>query len=225
MKTSVHPSKAKRSWLIPSGLVLLSLVPAIAGMVRLHQLGSGAINPENARFFDSPWPVVIHIISVMVYSLLGAFQFSPAFRRRKPQWHRRSGYVLLPMALLTALSGLWMTLFYAWPKFDGIAVYSMRLIVGIAMILFLLLSLDALRKKQFALHGDWMIRTYALALGAGTQVFTHLPYGLFPSLQSETSRAVCMGSAWLINYLVAEWVIYRQHGSPTRLIRTKVASA
>ncbi|MGE3725163.1 MAG: DUF2306 domain-containing protein [Candidatus Sericytochromatia bacterium] len=225
MKTPLNPTKPTREWLIPVGLVLLSLVPVIAGMVRLHQMGSGAITPENTRFFASPWPVVIHILSVTVYSLLGAFQFSAVFRRRQPKWHRRAGYILLPMAFLTAFSGLWMTLFYPWPKFDGIAVYSMRLFVGMAMMVFLLLSLDAIRKRNFALHGAWMIRAYALALGAGTQVFTHLPFGLFPSIQNETSRAVCMGSAWLINYLVAEWVIYHQQCSQARFSKTKVAQA
>jgi hypothetical protein len=52
-------------------------------MVRLTQLGTGAaVTVDNARFFASPLPVVLHIAAVIVYSLLGAFQFAPAFRRR-----------------------------------------------------------------------------------------------------------------------------------------------
>lgn len=223
MNTIVVSKKQAPARLIPAGLILLSSVPVIAGMVRLNQLFSGAITPENARFFASSWPVVLHIFSVTIYSLLGALQFSPAIRRLKPKWHRRSGYILLPMAFLTALSGLWMTLFYPWPKLDGVAVYSMRLIVGVAMIAFIYLSIVAIRQKQFALHGAWMIRAYALGIGAGTQVLTHIPFGLFPGIQSETSRAICMGSAWLINYLVAEWVIQRQQMASPKLKRAKVA--
>ena len=52
----------KSDWLIPAALIALSLVPAIAGTVRLTQLGGGAEStPENVRFFASPLPVLLHI--------------------------------------------------------------------------------------------------------------------------------------------------------------------
>lgn len=76
----------KRDWLIPAGLVALSLVPALAGTARLVQLTDVAnATPENARFFASPLPVLMHIPAAIVYAILGAFQFSPGFRRQ----HRR----------------------------------------------------------------------------------------------------------------------------------------
>ena len=56
--------------------------------------------------------LVLHILCASVYALLGAFQFAPAFRRRRPGWHRRAGRLLVPAGLLVGLSGLWMTLFY-----------------------------------------------------------------------------------------------------------------
>lgn len=53
----------------------------LAGAVRLTELtGGAAVTERNARFFDSPAPVIIHIVSVTVYALLGAFQFVPALR-------------------------------------------------------------------------------------------------------------------------------------------------
>jgi hypothetical protein len=76
-------NSTKSDWLIPGALIALSMVPAVAGTVRLAQLAGGTtITPENARFFASPLPVVLHIPAVIVYSILGAFQFSPGFRRR-----------------------------------------------------------------------------------------------------------------------------------------------
>ena len=128
-------NSTRKDWLIPAGLVALSLVPAIAGTVRLTQLAGGAeITPENARFFASPLPVVLHIPAVIVYSILGAFQFSPGFRRRNRRWHRAAGKILVPRGLLAALSGLWMAHFYPWPAGDGQAVYLEHLVVGAAMI-------------------------------------------------------------------------------------------
>ncbi len=110
---------------------------------------------------------------------------------------------------MTALTGLWMTQFYPSVNFDGTVLYFMRLIVGSTMILFIGLSIDAIRKRDFPKHGAWMIRAYALALGAGTQVLTHIPFFIFPTIQGETTKALFMGLGWGINLVLAEWIIIR----------------
>src|SRR5687767_12978447 len=118
----------KSDWLVPAALIALSMVPAIAGSVRLTQLAGGAaITPENARFFAAPLPVVLHIPAAIAYSILGAFQFSPGIRRRHRAWHRSVGRILIPCGLIVALSGLWMAHFYPWPAGDGQLVYVERL--------------------------------------------------------------------------------------------------
>jgi uncharacterized membrane protein len=216
--------KSKKSdWLIPSSLIVLSLVPALAGTVRLAQLGSGAeITPENARFFAAPLPVVLHIPAAIVYSILGAFQFSPGFRRRRRGWHRAAGRILIPCGLLVALTGLWMTLVYPWPQGDGQLVYLERLVFGSAMLLSIALGINAIRGRNFASHGEWMIRAYAIGLGAGTQVLTHLPWFiLVDGKPGEGPRALMMGAGWAINVIVAEWIIRR----PTARPRTVLAAA
>ena len=169
----------KSDWLIPAGLIMLSLVPAIAGTVRVTQLASGAeVTPDNARVFAAPIPVMLHIPAAIVFSILGAFQFSASFRRRHRAWHRIAGRSLVPAGLIVALSGLWMTQFYAWPAGDGVGVYIERLVFGSAMLASLVLGIDAIRRRDFALHGQWMTRAYAIGLGAGTQVLTHFPWFL-----------------------------------------------
>ncbi len=210
-----HRARAAE-WLIPAGLLLLSVVPVLAGAVRLVELGSDApVTASNARFFAAPLPVVLHILSVTLYSLLGAFQFAPIFRRRHARWHRLAGRVLVPAGLTAALSGLWMTLFYPWSAGDGVALFWLRLLFGSAMLASLLLGVDALRRRQFAEHGAWMIRAYAIGLGAGTQVFTHLFWLVLVGQPTEASRAVLMGAGWVINLAVAEWII-RRHTSKAR---------
>lgn len=194
--------------LIPLGLILLSFVPAAGGSFRLFQLATDTGNtPETARFFAQPFPVVAHIISVILYSLLGALQFAPRFRRRHLKLHRRIGRLLIPAGFVTAISGLWMSHFYPWPAHDGVAIYIMRLFVGAGMLIALLLAVDAIRRRKFWQHGAWMIRAYALAMGAGTQVLTHIPLFLLQQEFSLTNRAIAMGAGWLINILVAEWII------------------
>jgi uncharacterized membrane protein len=203
-------TRSKADWLIPGGLVVLSLVPAIAGSARLAQFASGVVpNDAGARFHADPAPMVWHIVAVVIYSLLGAFQFSPGFRRRNPRWHRIAGRILLPAGMIAALSGLYMAGSYPWPPFDGFALYVVRLIVGTSMAMSLVLGFRAVLRRDFTAHSAWMIRAYALGLGAGTQVFTHIPYIAFPEIQGELSRTICMAAGWAINYVVAEWIIAR----------------
>jgi hypothetical protein len=74
--------EARRPWLVPAALVVLSLVPVAAGTARLVGLASGAaVTPENARFFASPLPAVLHILGASIWCLVGAFQFHPGLRR------------------------------------------------------------------------------------------------------------------------------------------------
>ena len=206
----------RSDWLIPVLLIALSVVPAVAGTARLAELAGGAdITPENARFFAAPLPVVLHILAVIPYSILGAFQFSPGLRRRRRGWHRAAGRFLAPCGLVAALSGLWMAHFYAWPAGDGQILYVERLAVGSAMAASIVLALAAVRRRDFASHGAWMTRAYAIGVGAGTQVFTHLPWlVLADGRPGELPRAVMMGAGWLINVVVAEWIIRR--GRATR---------
>ena len=213
------PTSTKAEWLIPTGLIALSLIPIAAGTVRVVQLGGGvAITPDNARFFAAPVPVVMHILSSVVFCVLGAFQFARGFRRRNPNWHRAAGRVLVPCGLVAALSALWMTQFYPPASFtgplpasfDGPSPYLIRLLTGSAMALFLCLGVTAVMRRDFPNHQAWMIRGYALALGAGTQAFTHLPWFLFPSIRGELARTLFMGAGWTINLAVAEWLIARQ---------------
>lgn len=209
-------TSTKTDWLLPAGLIALSLVPMMAGTVRLVELGGGApITPDNARFFAAPLPVALHIVSAVVYSVLGAFQFVPSLRQRKPNWHRAAGRILIPCGLVVALTGLWMTQFYPRAieppaSFDGSVLYVIRLLAGSAMALALCLGLAAVRRHDIARHRAWMMRAYALGLGAGTQVFTHIPWFLLPSIQGELARTLCMGAGWAINLAVAEWFIARQ---------------
>jgi uncharacterized membrane protein len=198
-------------WLIPAGLIVLSLLPSIAGSARVVQLATGAeITPENARFFASPVPVILHIVGAVIFSILGAVQFAPGFRRRRPGWHRVAGRIVAPAGLIVALSGLWMTLYYPWPQFDGVFVYAMRLVAGSAMAASLILGTRAILQRDVERHEAWMMRGYAIGMGAATQVLTHLPWFLFPDIQGELARALCMGAGWVINIAVAEWIISRQ---------------
>jgi uncharacterized membrane protein len=208
---------SSRQWLTPAGLVLLSAVPVLAGAARVVEItGGGQMTADNARFLAAPAPVVVHIVGATLYCLLGAFQFAPAFRRRRPGWHRVAGRVLVPCGLAAALSGVWMALFYERPPSDDVLLTPMRLVFGVAMAGCLVLGVAAIRRRDVAGHRAWMARGYAIGLGAGTQVLTHLPWTLLVGQPSGTPRVLLMLAGWVVNVVVVEWALRRQRIRSTR---------
>ena len=219
------PAKARSARWLVAGLLVLSAIPLASGAFRLTQLAGGAeITPANARFFAAPLPVVTHIVSAAIYSILGAFQFAPRFRQRYPGWHRVVGRILVPCGLVVGLSGLWMTLFYPWPDGDGALLYAFRLVFGSAMVVSIVLGFTTIRRGDVRRHRVWMARGYAIGLGAGTQMLTGMVGEMIAGPPSELSRALLMGAAWVINLLVAEWAI-RRRPARVRSGRARTAAA
>ena len=197
--------------MIPAALILLALVPVVAGAARLSDLATATPTSESTRFHASPLPVVLHIFGATLYALIGAFQFS---RTPHSRLHRIAGRIAFPMGLIAALSGLWMTLTYPWANADGVAVYAARLIFGTGMALSLILGVTNILKGNIPAHKAWMLRAYAIGMGAGTQVFTHLPWFLLVGQPTEAPRAVMMIAAWVLNLIIAEWLIRKENGAP-----------
>ncbi|MDP9981121.1 hypothetical protein J2W14_000497 [Pseudarthrobacter oxydans] len=227
---TVFPSPPMRRtrWLVPAALILLSLVPVVAGAARLTDLTGGEITEDNARFFDSPIPVLIHIPAVTVYLLLGAFQFLPSLRRGKrgkPSWHRIAGRILVPTGLLAALSGLWMAVFYDLPPLDGPLLLVLRLVFGSAMVVFIVLGFIAVRHREYVRHSEWMSRAYAIGIAQGTIVVVTIPWILLVGPVDELTRALLIGASWVLSLAVAEYFIYRRAQGPARPSRISARAA
>jgi cytochrome bd-type quinol oxidase subunit 2 len=208
-------SSRQRSWGVPAALVALSVIPVSAGTLRLIQLAGGPeLIPADSRF-SSPLPLIIHIVSSAVFALVGAFQFARRFRRRHRTWHRRAGRILVVAGLLVVASALWMTVFYEPEPGTGNLLYGFRLILTTATASCLVLGFTAARRRDLTSHRAWMIRAYALALGAGTQAFTvGIGTAIFGTsdLVGDLSRV----AAWVINLTVAELIIRRTIRRPAR---------
>ncbi len=217
-------SREKSGWPVPVALIALSLIPVISGSLRLIEVAGGPqLMPPNPRIAAFPAPLVVHVLGAVCYALLGAFQFSARLRRRHPGWHRKSGRILAGTGLAVAFSGLWMTLFYSDAP-GGTLLWAIRLLVGTAMAAAIVLGFTAIRRRDIPAHRAWMMRAYALGLGAGTQTITEgIGEALFGT--GDLSKAISMGSAWLINALVAEWLIRRPATRRARRARARAVLA
>ena len=192
-----------RRW-VPAALVALGLIPVFGGIgAPVELFGGPELIAADSRFAASPVPLVVHIVAAICYALVGAFQFSARIRRRRPGWHRRAGRVLAALGMAVALTGLWMTLFYAQKEGTGDLLYVFRLLAASGMGVSIVLGVTAIRARDIARHRAWMTRAYALGLGAGTQAFT---VGFGEAALGTTSR---WARGWAINLAVAEWFIRR----------------
>ena len=210
VRQTARTTRSTRSpgW-VPFALVALVLVPAISGSLRLIEVAGGPqVMPANPSITASPAPVVVHIVCAVLYAVLGAFQFSASLRLRHPRWHRTAGRVLVILGLAVAFTALWMTQFYPRHPGNGELAYLFRLAFGSGMAVCIILGFTAIRGGDVPRHRAWMTRSYALALGAGTQVITlgvgHAVFGA-----GELSTDLSLGAAWAINLAVAEYVIHR----------------
>ena len=191
-------------------LLLYSLVPVLGGLLRLADLTFGMpALPPNGRAVASPTPIVLHILGSVVFCVIGALQFLPGIRRANINLHRRLGRVVALAGLLSAMTGLWMTLVFEFPVgLQGDLLYWVRIGVSLAMAGFIVWAIISVRGGALADHRAHMIRAYAIAQGASTQAVLGIGWMLlFGTELSGPLRDVVMVSAWGINLLAAELLI------------------
>ncbi|HZR38612.1 MAG TPA: DUF2306 domain-containing protein, partial [Ktedonobacteraceae bacterium] len=114
------------------------------------------------------------------------------------------------------LSGLWMTQFFLFSlQSQSNLLYGFRMLFGSAMVLSIFLGLIAILRRDIARHRAWMIRGYAIGQGAGTQALTALLWVLIFGTLDQHNKDLLMGASWIINLVLAEWII-RRKGSKGR---------
>jgi hypothetical protein len=85
----------------------------------------------------------------------------------------------------------------------------LRLVFATLMVGSILLGLRAILRRDVRTHRAWMIRGYAIGMGAGTQFLVFVTVGLIAGEPDVTTTIILMGAAWVINLVVAEIAIRR----------------
>ena len=205
---AIRPVKpAASQWFTALLLALVSAIPVAVAIYLLVELATGQVRPDTVRLFASPVPVVLHIVGAASFAIFGALQFVAAFRRRFPGWHRSAGRVLLACGLLAGLTGLWMTLFYPRLPDTNDLLFVIRLVFSSAMLVFIALGFAAIRRRDVPHHRAWIMRAYAIGLGAGTQALVFMLVEMTAGHPDQLGKALLMGGSWLLNLGIAELVI------------------
>jgi len=152
------------------GLILLCLIGAAAVLRRMVVLASPARNvPAQLAGLDAAFAAkrvltLIHIVPALLLLLLVPFQFSRRFRCRHLRAHRWIGRSVIILGLLIGLSAIPMS---------QTPVGGAAEVVAIAFFdAFFLMALTKafihIRRREVALHREWIIRAMSIALGVAT---------------------------------------------------------
>ncbi len=201
---------SRREWTLLAIILVYCFVPTFGGLLRVVELGGGpAIVPENPRALAEPLPVVLHVLSSFLFCTVGTLQFLPSVRRLYPAMHRAAGRTVAAAGCVSALTGLWMTLSYAFPdELQGVLLYWARIALSLSMVGLIAWAVIAIRSGNVLGHGAAMLRAYAIGQGASTQ--GALLIGWLVAFGTEPSgplRDGIMVFAWGLNLLIAELMI------------------
>lgn len=197
-----------RAWPVPAALILYALLPIVMSTVRFIEIASDPVpTPDNARFLVMPIQIYLHAGGGVLYLIFGAFQFSQPLRMRFPKWHRWNGRVSVVAGALAAFSSIWMTETMPEVPFNPDEVYGFRILFGLAWFWCLALGLYAAMERDIANHSAWMMRAYAIAIGASTTAIIQGTWYAFYGLPSPKVFALATGAAWVINLIVVQQII------------------
>ncbi|WP_342076365.1 DUF2306 domain-containing protein [Yoonia sp. SS1-5] len=206
-------------WVILGVIFVYSFVPVVGGLIRVFELAGGPqIAPVNPRALLAPLPIILHILSSILFCMVGAFQFLPSIRRQRPSAHRVIGRLIAFAGCVSALTGLWMTHYYGFPEaLQGAALYWVRMVLGTAMIGLIIWAVIAIRSRNVFQHSASMVRAYAIGQGASTQAVLGIAWII--AIGSEAMgplREGLMIFAWVLNLLAAEIFIRAMLRPPKR---------
>jgi uncharacterized membrane protein len=128
--------------------------------------------PANEGFLDYPTIVAMHVVLGALYMAFAPFQFVRSIRSRHLGYHRRMGRVLVALGVVVGATALFMGLVI---PFSGRAE---SVLIGLFGSLFLFAigkGFAHVRAGRVALHREWMIRAFAVALAIATQRVIFIP--------------------------------------------------
>jgi uncharacterized membrane protein len=131
--------------------------PGVSANPRLAQLGA-----LDDLFAHYPYLTLIHILPGLVFMILGPLQFNATLRARHLRWHRWSGRVFLICAGIIGVTALVMSL--GMPAIGGVNQAAATTLFGTFFLFALGKAFWHIRRREIALHREWMIRGFATGL-------------------------------------------------------------
>jgi uncharacterized membrane protein len=205
------------------------LLAEVVGFLVLIGVGASVAHylqePYNPGFSRFPAIVAVHVVLGGVYLALAPFQFVRRIRSRHLAYHRRVGRLLVSIGVVVGATAMFMGLVI---PFSG---WGERVIIGLfgSLFLFALLKgFDHVRAGTVALHREWMIRAFAIALAVSTIRLIYIPALLIVDDPTDAQNALLWDAsfavAFVVNTSVAElWIRATRRSGAARARKVKAA--
>src|ERR1700719_133274 len=159
--------------LIESAVAVRRIANVVPILLHGYRPPPPAGNPVAAQFsalddLFARYPVLtlIHIVPGLLFMLLGPLQFSSSIRARHLRWHRWSGRVFVACGLVIGISALIMS--FGMPAIGGVNQAAATTLFGSYFLLALSRAFWLIRRREVALHREWMIRAFSIGLAVAT---------------------------------------------------------
>src|ERR1700730_10701070 len=159
--------------LIGTAVATRRMVKVVPVVLHGYRPPPPASNPVAAQFgalddLFSHYPVLtlIHIAPGLLFMLLGPLQFNSTIRARHLRWHRWSGRVVVACGFVIGISALVMS--FGMPAIGGVNQAAATTLFGSYFLLALSRAFWLIRRREVALHREWMIRTFSIGLAVAT---------------------------------------------------------
>jgi uncharacterized membrane protein len=159
--------------LIGTAVAMRRMVKVIPVVLHGYRPPPAASNPVAAQFgalddLFAHYPVLtlIHIVPGLLFMLLGPLQFSSTIRARHLRWHRWSGRVFVACGFVIGISALIMS--FGMPAIGGVNQAAATTLFGLYFLLALSRAFWLIRRREVALHREWMIRAFSIGLAVAT---------------------------------------------------------
>lgn len=201
---------SRQPYTVPAILLFFSLVTILLAVVQAVQIPLGALPEDSARLAAVPIPHFFHVVGGAVFGLLGPLQFGRVLARKYGKLHRVLGRVFVVARFMLSLSSL--SLLWHFPDIDAPLASAGRLVFGIALGVALTIAMLAIRKRDITRHRDWMIRSYAIGIGATAVSMVFIPiYAITGTPPMGLASDIAFIGSWTACVIFAELLVRRLH--------------
>src|SRR6267142_6771726 len=149
---------------------MVHLVPIVIGGYHPPGVTSNPVAAQFASLDDlfARYPILtlVHIVPGLLFMLLGPLQFSSSIRARHLLWHRWSGRIFVICSAVIGISALVMSI--GMPAIGGLNQAAATTLFATFFLCALCKAFWHIRRREVALHREWMIRAFSVGLAVAT---------------------------------------------------------
>jgi hypothetical protein len=195
-----------------TAVVILALIGTAAAIRRTLLIGHfiPETNPPNAPagfdrgFAGYPALTLLHVLPGLLFMVLAPLQFAPRFRARHIVLHRWSGRLLVAAAAVVGITALRMS--FAVPV-GGNLETAATITFGLLFLFFLAKGLVHARRREIAVHREWMLRMFAVGFAIATIRPIVALFFAFSGMTPQQFFGIAFWIGFSLHVIVAEvWI-------------------